>query len=52
MVCVPAVKNLIREDKIPQIATVMQTGAQFGMITMEKYVDELEKQGLIVIEDD
>ena len=48
----PAVKNLIREDKIPQIATVMQTGAQFGMITMEKYVDELEKQGLIVIEDD
>ena len=52
MVCVPAVKNLIREDKIPQIATVMQTGAQFGMITMEKYVDELEKQGLIVIEED
>ena len=52
MVCVPAIKNLIREDKIPQIATVMQTGAQFGMITMEKYVDELEKQGLIAIEDD
>jgi len=52
MVCVPAIKNLIREDKIPQIATVMQTGAQFGMITMEKYVDELEKQGLIVFEDE
>jgi twitching motility protein PilT len=52
MVCVPAIKNLIREDKIPQIATVMQTGAQYGMMTMEKYVDELEKQGLIVIEDD
>ena len=52
MVCVPAIKNLIREDKIPQIATVMQTGAQFGMITMEKYVDELEKQGLVAIEDD
>ena len=52
MVCVPAVKNLIREDKIPQIATVMQTGAQFGMITMDKYVDELEKQNMIVIEDE
>jgi twitching motility protein PilT len=52
MVCVPAIKNLIREDNIPQIATVMQTGAQYGMMTMEKYVDELEKQGLIVIEDD
>ena len=52
MVCVPAIKNLIREDKIPQIATVMQTGAQFGMITMDKYVDELDKQGLIIIEDE
>ena len=52
MVCVPAVKNLIREDKIPQIATVMQTGAQYGMITMDKYVDELDKQGLIIIEDE
>lgn len=52
MVCVPAVKNLIREDKIQQIATVMQTGAQFGMITMEKYVDELEKQGLIILDDE
>ena len=52
MVCVPAVRNLIREDKIPQIGTVMQTGAQFGMITMDKYVDELEKQNLIIIEDD
>ena len=52
MLCVPAVRNLIREDKIPQIATIMQTGAQFGMVTMEKYVDELEKQQLIVVEEE
>ena len=52
MVCVPAVRNLIRENKIPQIGTVMQTGAQFGIITMDKYVDELEKQNWIVIDDD
>ena len=32
----PAIRNLIREDKIPQIPTVMQTGAQFGMFTMEQ----------------
>ncbi len=51
MVCVPAIRNLIRENKIPQIGTVMQTGAQFGMITMEKYIDELQKQGLIVGEE-
>lgn len=47
MVCVPAVRNLIRENKIVQIGTSMQTGAQFGMITMEKYIEELEKQSLI-----
>ncbi len=52
MVCVPAVRNLIREDKIPQIATTMQTGAQFGMITMDRYIDELEKQKLIIPEDE
>lgn len=51
-VCVPAVRNLIREDKIPQIGTVIQTGSQFGMITMDQYGDELKKQNLIVIEND
>lgn len=47
MVCVPAVRNLIRENKIVQINTSMQTGAQFGMITMDKYIEELHKQNLI-----
>ena len=47
MVCVPAVRNLIRENKIVQIGTAMQTGAQFGMITMEKYIEELGRQSLI-----
>jgi Tfp pilus assembly pilus retraction ATPase PilT len=28
----------------------MQTGSQYGMITMEKYLDELEKQGLVVVD--
>ena len=30
----------------------MQTGAQFGMITVDKNVDELEKQNLVVVEND
>ncbi|MDD9798291.1 MAG: PilT/PilU family type 4a pilus ATPase [Alphaproteobacteria bacterium] len=47
MVCVPAIRNLIRENKIVQINTAMQTGSQSGMITMEKYLEELENQGLI-----
>ena len=47
MVNTPAVANLIREDKIPQITNALQTGAQHGMITMEKYKEMLKKQGII-----
>jgi twitching motility protein PilT len=47
MVNTPAVANLIREDKVPQITNALQTGAQHGMITMEKYVEMLQKQGII-----
>ncbi len=47
MVNVPAVSNLIREAKIVQIDTVMQTGAQHGMITMNKYIEQLEQKKLI-----
>lgn len=47
MVCIPAVANLIREQKIVQIQTVMQTGHQYGMITMDKYIEMLEANGMI-----
>lgn len=47
MVATPAIRNLIREDKIPQIPTIMQTGAQYGMFTMEKYYEQLVKDGLV-----
>ena len=47
MVCVPAVANLIREAKIVQIQTVMQTGQQFGMVTMDKYVELLIEKKIV-----
>lgn len=43
----PAVANLIRENKIQQIANSMQTGSKDGMITMEKYLELLKSKGLI-----
>jgi twitching motility protein PilT len=43
----PAVANLIRENKIQQIANSMQTGTRDGMITMEKYLELLKSKGLI-----
>lgn len=47
MVNVSAVANLIRENKIHQIASIMQTGANHGMFTMEKYLELLTDQQLI-----
>ncbi len=47
MVATAGIRNLIREQEIEQIPTLMQTGAQFGMKTMDKSLKELYKQGLI-----
>ncbi len=43
----PAVKNLVREGKIHQIPSVMQTSRGIGMQTMEMHLLELFERGLI-----
>ncbi len=40
-------RNLIREGKLHQIPSVMQTGQQHGMQTMDAAVAELTKKGLL-----
>ncbi len=47
LVCTRGVKNLIREGKIPQIASAMQTGADEGMITMDAALTDYVQKGLI-----
>ena len=47
MVCTAPVKNLIRENKIHQIPSVMQTSQREGMITMEKSIEGLIGTGVI-----
>ena len=47
MVCTAPVKNLIRENKIHQIPSVMQTSQREGMITMEKSIEGLIGSGII-----
>lgn len=47
LVNTPAVSNLIRENKIGQIANIMFTGQKEGMVTMAQCVDELVRKGLI-----
>ncbi len=48
----PAIRNLIREDKVHQIYSMMQTGqAKFGMQTMNQSLFDLYAKGLISYED-
>ena len=47
MVCTSPIKNLIRESKIHQIPSVMQTAQREGMITMEKSIEGLVGTGVI-----
>ncbi|MDD4953293.1 MAG: type IV pilus twitching motility protein PilT [Candidatus Omnitrophica bacterium] len=47
MIGTAGVRNLIREHQIEQIPTLMQTGSQYGMRTMDKSLKELVKIGRI-----
>ncbi|MBN1913838.1 MAG: type IV pilus twitching motility protein PilT [Candidatus Omnitrophica bacterium] len=50
MVATPAIRNLIREQQIEQIPTLLQTGSQYGMRTMDKSLKELFQKGLITLD--
>jgi len=50
MIGTPGIRNLIREQEIEQIPTLMQTGSQYGMKTMDKSLKELFHQGLISLD--
>lgn len=51
MVCTPAIRACIRDDKIHQIYSVMQSGKKFGMQTMNDALYQLYVQGEITLED-
>lgn len=42
-----AVRNLIREGKTYQLMNTMQTGAQYGMQTLEQALVALYRDGII-----
>jgi twitching motility protein PilT len=47
MVGTPAIRNLIREDKVAQMYSAIQTGQATGMQTMDQALQELVKKGAI-----
>ncbi len=51
LVATPAVCNLIRENKVPQIVSMMQMGQRYGMQTMEDAVKALVDKGLVAQEE-
>ena len=51
MVGIPAIRNLIREDKVPQMYSVIQTGQSHGMQTMDQCLQRLVATGVITQQD-
>src|SRR5207237_5428262 len=51
MVATPAIRNLIREEKIHQVYSAIGTGQKFGMQTMNQSLADLTKRHLITRED-
>jgi len=51
MIGVPAIRNLIREDKIAQMYSSIQTGMQHGMQTMDQCLLNLVNRGMITKQD-
>ena len=47
MIGTPAIRNLIREDKVAQMYSSIQTGAAYGMKTLDQSLQELLQKGLI-----
>jgi twitching motility protein PilT len=47
MIGTPAIRNLIREDKVAQMYSSIQTGTAVGMITMDQYLQDLLARGLV-----
>lgn len=47
MIGTPAVRNLIRENKIAQIPSALQTGRQHGMQTMDQALIDLCRNGFV-----
>jgi twitching motility protein PilT len=47
MICNAAIRNLIREDKIAQMYSSIQTGQSQGMVTLDQHLAQLVEQKLI-----
>ena len=47
MIGTPAIRNLIREDKVAQMYSAIQTGQAMGMQTMDQHLQTLVQKGMV-----
>ena len=47
MICTPAIRNLIRDAKVPQMYSAIQTGGNIGMQTLDQCLSELVKRNQV-----
>ena len=51
MIATPGVRNLIREGKVHQIPSMIQTGKKYGMTLLDDSIMDLFKRGIISADD-
>lgn len=51
LIATPAVRNLIRDSRAHHLRSIIETGAEYGMQTMESCLKQLVTSGLITYED-
>jgi twitching motility protein PilT len=49
MIGTPAIRNLIRENKIAQMYSAIQTGAQLGMQTLDQNLQDMVKRNMVSV---
>src|SRR3974390_1828493 len=49
MVGTPAIRNLIRENKVAQMYSMIQTGSQYGMQTLDQCMLDLVRRNVIAV---
>ena len=51
MIGTPAIRNLIREAKVAQMYSAIQTGQSFGMQTLDQNLTELVKRNVVSVDE-
>ena len=51
MMGTPAIRNLIREGKVAQMYSAIQTGQAFGMQTLDQNLQELVKRNIVSVDE-